>query len=116
MDRFLQLMITELRNQDPLNPMDNTQLIEQLGQIRQITATNQLVDSLQAVVTGQNLAAAGALIGKTVEALSDDNRLVRGKVEQVEVAIEEGKPNSRTIRLKVNDTLVRWDNLRSVGP
>ena len=38
---FLTLMITELQNQDPLNPMDNAQMLEQIGQIRQISATSQ---------------------------------------------------------------------------
>ena len=35
-NQFLQLMITELTNQDPLNPMDNTQLVQQIGEIREI--------------------------------------------------------------------------------
>ena len=41
-DQFLQLMITELTNQDPLNPMDNAQLVEQVGQLRSIAASDQL--------------------------------------------------------------------------
>ena len=39
-DQFLKLMVTELTNQDPLNPMDNTQLVQQIGEIRQISATD----------------------------------------------------------------------------
>ena len=35
-NQFLQLMIAELTNQDPLNPMDNTQLVQQIGAIREI--------------------------------------------------------------------------------
>ncbi|GIW95081.1 MAG: flagellar basal body rod modification protein FlgD [Pirellulaceae bacterium] len=115
MDQFLKLMITELQNQDPLNPMDNTQLIEQLGQIRQITATNQLVSSLQAVVMAQNLAAASSLIGKSVEALSDDNRTISGTVEQVQVEPLPDNQTGRTVRLKIGDALVRLENLRHIG-
>ena len=32
-NQFLTLMITELQNQDPLNPMDNTQMLQQISQI-----------------------------------------------------------------------------------
>ena len=45
-------MITELQNQDPLNPMDNTQMLEQINQIRQIGATDKLTSTLDSVLLG----------------------------------------------------------------
>ena len=73
-NQFLQLMITELTNQDPLNPMDNTQLVQQIGEIRQISATTQLSDTLTSVQAGQSLTTASSLIGKHVTALTDDKQ------------------------------------------
>src|SRR3954469_24512374 len=73
-NQFLKLMVTELTNQDPLNPMDNTQLVQQIGEIRQISATTQLSDTLNAVQAGQSLTTASSLIGKKVTALTDDNQ------------------------------------------
>ena len=34
-DEFLALMIAELQNQDPLDPMDNSEMVQQIGQIRE---------------------------------------------------------------------------------
>src|SRR3954464_15501186 len=84
-NQFLKLMVTELTNQDPLNPMDNTQLVQQIGEIRQISATTQLSDTLNAVQAGQSLTTASSLIGKKVTALTDDNQNVTGVVDKVTV-------------------------------
>jgi flagellar basal-body rod modification protein FlgD len=88
-DEFLKLMIAELQNQDPLNPMDNAQMLEQISQIRSIGATDKLTSTLEAVLTGQNLSTAGSMIGKLVRAASVDGRLVEGKVESVSVDRDE---------------------------
>ena len=44
---FLNLMITQLKNQDPLNPMDNEAFIAQLAQFSQLEASNQLVTLME---------------------------------------------------------------------
>lgn len=44
---FLNLMITQLKNQDPMNPMDNEAFIAQLAQFSQLEASNQLVTLMQ---------------------------------------------------------------------
>ena len=59
---FLNLMIAELQNQDPLDPLDNSEMVAQLGQIREISSTNQLIETLNQVFTGQNLSTASSLI------------------------------------------------------
>src|SRR6478672_7967044 len=60
LDQFLKLMVTELMNQDPLNPMDNTQLVQQMGELRSIAASDQLTTTLQAVQTQQSLTTASS--------------------------------------------------------
>lgn len=99
---FLQLMITELSNQDPLNPMDNEELVAQINQIREIGATDRLTDTLEAVLTGSNLTAASSMIGKQVKALSDNATEVEGAVERVTIDIDE-ETEERTYRLQVRD-------------
>lgn len=85
---FLKLLITELQNQDPLNPLDNAQMLQQLSQIREIGATEEMTDTVQqlssaleAVTTGQNLATASSLIGKRIKGVSDDSKDVVGVVK-----------------------------------
>ena len=71
LDDFLNLMIAELQNQDPLNPLENDELIAQISQIREVGATEQLTATLNAVLLGQNITSATNLIGADVVALND---------------------------------------------
>jgi flagellar basal-body rod modification protein FlgD len=72
LDQFLGLLITELQNQDPLNPMDNAQMLTQISTIREIGSTNQLTETLGNFAVGQELAMASNLIGKKVSGLDKD--------------------------------------------
>lgn len=85
-DDFLKLMIAELQNQDPLNPLDNDELVAQIGQIRSVGATEKLTDTLDSVLLGQNISSATNLIGAEIDAISDDQQKVSGVVERVTVA------------------------------
>lgn len=68
-DRFLMLLTTQLRNQDPLNPLDNAQMTSQLAQINTISGIEKLNTTLGKMLEiyndGQGMQAAG-LIGKYV--------------------------------------------------
>lgn len=90
LDVFLKLMITELQNQDPLNPLDNKDMLAQISQIREVGATDKLTQTLDSVLLGQNIASATNLIGADITALSDDNENVQGVVSRV--SIEKGVP------------------------
>ena len=113
MDHFLQLLIAELQNQDPLSPMENSEILQQIGQIREISATNQLSDTLTAVQTGQNLATASSLIGKTITAMDDDGKDVTGKVERVSITSNEDE-SKRTLKIHIGDKELRLENIRNV--
>jgi flagellar basal-body rod modification protein FlgD len=45
-DKFMTLLITQLKNQDPLNPLDNAQVTSQLAQLQTVTGVNKLNDTL----------------------------------------------------------------------
>lgn len=70
-DDFLKLFVTQLQNQDPLNPQDGTQFIAQLAQLTQVEQAYNANTNLQSLLNqGSNSAtvAAVSLIGKQVEA------------------------------------------------
>ena len=113
-DEFLKLMIAELTNQDPLNPMDNAQLVEQIGQIRNISATTKLSDTLDSVLTGQSLTTASSLIGKSVTALNDRNENVAGVVDRVSVEVDENDSSKRTFRVHIGEDRVDLRNVREI--
>ncbi len=110
-DQFLTLLITELQNQDPLEPMDNSQLLSQIGQIREIGSNDQLTKTLKTVQMGQNMSTASSLIGREIRALSDSLEEVQGVVEKVTVgAADEGSP----IRVHIGDAKISLTNIRSI--
>lgn len=89
-DSFLKLMIAQLQNQDPLNPMENDQMLAQIGQMREIAASDKLSETLDSVLLGQNIASATNLIGAEIDAISTDNQKVTGEVKSI--AISDGVP------------------------
>lgn len=48
-DRFLKLLVTQMQNQDPLNPMDNAQVTSQMAQISTVTGITQLNTTVQSL-------------------------------------------------------------------
>jgi flagellar basal-body rod modification protein FlgD len=84
-ETFLTLLTTQLKNQDPLSPLDSNQFTEQLTQmtgVEQQLLTNEL---LQKLVAGQSTGVADAvsLIGKEVRAVSDEAKLSNGAANWV---------------------------------
>ena len=114
MDHFLQLLISELQNQDPLDPMDNAAIVEQIGQIRAISATDKLTDTLDAVLTGQNMSTAASLIGKRIHALSDSAEDIEGEVDRVSLENGEDGQVGRTLRVHIGDQKVQLQNIREI--
>src|SRR5262245_35840559 len=114
MNQFLQLMISELTNQDPLNPMDNTQLVQQLGSIREIAANDKLSSTLTALQIEQSLTTASSLIGKEVAALTTNNEDIRGVVDRVSVEVDPQKADKRTYRVHIGGQQVELKNVREI--
>jgi flagellar basal-body rod modification protein FlgD len=131
-DRFLKLLVTQMKNQDPLNPLDNAQVTSQLAQINTVSGIEKLNSTLQNLSTsfmaGQSLQSA-ALIGRSV--LTDSNRLawngapVTGAAElaqpadRMTVTIADAAGNTvRTIELgaqKAGTAQFQWDGLNDAG-
>ncbi len=107
-DQFLQLMIAELQNQDPLSPVENSEMLQQISQIREIGASESLAETLSAVLAGQNVATASALIGKEVSALSDDAENISGVVDRISISDE------NDVRVHIGDSSVKLNNVREI--
>jgi len=81
-DRFLTLLVTQLRNQDPLNPLDNAQVTTQLAQISTVSGINKLNDtvaSLSASMAAGQYLQAISLVDRDVVVAGDKMTLVEGK-------------------------------------
>lgn len=84
-DTFLKLLITQLQNQDPTNPMESDELLAQISQMQALQANIELQSTLKSVSMSQQLASAANMIGKTIKANSGYDE-VSGVVESVKVA------------------------------
>ncbi len=82
---FIKMMVTQLQQQDPMEPAKNDQLLSQMSQIGQLQSSSQLQDSLSGLVKQNSLGSAAGLIGKKIDGLDADNKTITGKVTSVRV-------------------------------
>ncbi len=82
-DEFLNIVLQEIQNQDPLDPNATSQMLEQLSTIMSIQSDTDMIERLGELVGQNELASASGLIGKLVSGLSNDNNRVAGIVESV---------------------------------
>jgi flagellar basal-body rod modification protein FlgD len=101
-DRFLKLLVTQMKNQDPLNPLDNAQVTSQMAQLSTVSGIEKLNTSLEAMsqsfMANQSLQAAN-MIGHSVLApgntltLKDGTAIagldLQGAADKVEVTIRD---------------------------
>ena len=87
---FLQIILSELTNQDPLAPNDTSAILEQLSSIRNIESQNTLESRFDALVTQNAISTSANMIGKLVEGVNSANNTVSGVVTSL--AVEEGEP------------------------
>lgn len=79
-DNFLQLLVAQMRNQDPTEPMDSTQQIAQLATFSQVEQTIQTNRRLEMLLQSSALSEANAVIGRT---LTSSDKLTTGVVKEV---------------------------------
>jgi flagellar basal-body rod modification protein FlgD len=88
-DAFLKLLTTQLQNQDPLHPMDDTQSVAQLAQFSALQASNELKSAFQAFESNFSVMQSAGLLGKTVSAQANDGKgnvvTVSGTVKTISV-------------------------------
>lgn len=80
---FLQLLIAQMKNQDPTNPTDSAQQLAQLASFSQVEQQTQTNAKLDAMLTSSALSQANAVIGRT---LTSADGTVSGRVLSVNVS------------------------------
>ncbi len=81
---FLSLLVTQMRNQDPTQPMDSSQMVSQLAQISQVSATQSLQTSFDALATslqGNQMLQTSSMVGRNVTVPSEAGRLHEGGLD-----------------------------------
>lgn len=105
---YLNLLVTQLQNQNPLEPMDNNQMASQLAQLGQLGQTEQMNSTFQKVLLSTELTQANGLIGKQVSFMPDNaSTAVQAKVSGVKVV--DGQ-----VQLTVGTYAVPLENIQTI--
>ncbi|MDH5329074.1 MAG: flagellar hook assembly protein FlgD [Aquincola sp.] len=95
-DRFLKLLVAQLQNQDPLNPMDNAQVTSQMAQIQSVNGIeklNRTVEGLGTQFAQMNALQGASLVGRDV--IVPGNRLAPNDAGLVQGGFELDGPADR---------------------
>lgn len=128
-DRFLKLLVTQLKNQDPMNPMENAELTSQLAQMSTVEGISKLNTTLSEMSRTSQMTQGASLVGHSVLAEGDnleltDSGAVGGinldsMADSVQVTISDASGNAvRVLDLgKQEGGLVRfvWDGKDAGG-
>ncbi|MCU0661919.1 MAG: flagellar hook assembly protein FlgD [Myxococcota bacterium] len=133
-EQFLQLLVAQLKNQDPLEPMTNAEFVAQLAQfssVEQLVSVNQGINLLGMQQMGMSNAQAASFIGKEVEVKSDKLEVrssdveltaafnLKADAESVTVNIRDSQGNIvRTYDLgakTAGDISLKWDCMDGNG-
>jgi flagellar basal-body rod modification protein FlgD len=79
---FMQMLIAELQNQDPTQPMSSSDLLGQLATMSQLQSTTDLDTAIQANTANQQLSIGASFIGKSITGTDASGNAVSGVVTQ----------------------------------
>jgi flagellar basal-body rod modification protein FlgD len=82
-DDFLQLMVAQLQNQDPLNPTDSTEYMSQIAQFSGVEQSINMNSKLDQLLVNSSISQASTMIGLT---LTSADGSVTGTIASVKVA------------------------------
>jgi len=82
---FINMMITQLQNQDPMQPTDSNALLQQMSAIGQMQASSDMQTTLQSLTLQNQIGAASSLIGKSVTGQDANGNVLVGLVNSVQV-------------------------------
>lgn len=130
-ESFMSLLTAQIKNQDPLSPMDSTQFTQQLVQmtgVEQQLLTNDLLEKLVSN-TGSGIQTSVSLLGRDVRALNSAAKLTAGKAEwgykldrdALDVSVEIVDGSGKTVQVikptenKAGDHTITWDGKDRAG-
>lgn len=107
---FLTMLVTQLKHQDPLNPMEGTEFTAQLAQfssLEQLQDTNAQLETLQLYQASLNNSQAAGFIGKNITAMGDKINLENGTAPEIKFATDGDAAQVSVNIYNKNDELVK---------
>jgi flagellar basal-body rod modification protein FlgD len=103
-DDFMQLLITQLKNQDPMKPMEDKEFITQMAQFSSLESMEKLTEQMEELTGSQMLVQAATLIGKSVTAKLENGDVVTGTISQVKMI--SGQPTAVVNGREIDTSLI----------
>jgi len=113
---FLQILVTEMQNQDPFEPSDTSDLINQVSQIRSIEQSDALTNSLGLMTDQQRIGGTSELIGKFVQAIATAADGSQSLHEGVVTSVYFNSEGQAVIELDTGDAVRSEDIVRITTP
>ena len=141
-DRFMTLLVTQMKNQDPLNPMDNAQVTSQMAQLNTVTGINKLNETMSSLISnvqmgqtyqatsmiGHNVLISGSSVKNTVTSATSTSSATSGGyfgvslpngADSMTVTIKNGAGTTiRTLTYGKQDSgnvALQWDGKNDAG-
>ncbi|MHB1184154.1 MAG: flagellar hook assembly protein FlgD [Desulfobulbia bacterium] len=114
-DDFMTLFITQMQHQDPLEPMDSTDMASQLAQFSNMEATMKMSDNLEKLLgyqVSQNNLQLLTLIGKEVQGAGNTMGVVEGKVSTTQYTLADA---AESCRIEIYDSAGRMADTVELG-
>lgn len=114
-DDFMTLFITQMQHQDPLEPMDSTDMASQLAQFSNMEATMKMSDNLEKLLgyqVSQNNLQLLTLIGKEVQGVGNTMGVVEGKVSTTQYTLADA---AESCRIEIYDSAGRMADTVELG-
>lgn len=108
-DAFLKLLVAQLKYQNPMEPSDGTQLLQQTAQFTQVETLQSLADSQEQLMNVTQFSLAVGLSGKQVTGYDASGNQVKGQVDNIRFA-------STGAELQIDQTWVPLSNVVEVAP
>ena len=86
--QFMQVLLAQLTHQNPLEPMDNAEMMSQVSQLNSLQELRGINSSMQNVSTMSQTAYLASLVGKVVKANRADGKVIEGVVEGVVTEVD----------------------------
>lgn len=128
-ETFLTLLTAQLKNQDPLKPLESTEFVAQLAtfsSVEQQVATNEKLDGIAAALSGDSSAGLAAWIGRDVRtdgaiafdgvnAVSLDVAPIEGATEASLIVRDEGGAEITRVSVEPDARAITWDGTTAEG-
>jgi flagellar basal-body rod modification protein FlgD len=108
-NEFLQMLMTQLQNQDPTNPVDDTAMLGEEAQFSSLEQMQNMNQNLVSLMSMQNVSQAVSLVGKSITGVDANGAAASGQVASLVF-------NSGTPELKLADgSIVPLSNIQTIS-